>query len=182
VQVIHDLPEVRGLSPREAEQAVSAVQFFQEIGGIAGRLLLAVIIARIVSQRRLLRALFGGCLVAFSWLFFFGATRHLIDVEIGIAAAALLFNSLHSYWGNLLPKAFPTHLRGTGESFAMNVGGRAIGVSAALFTTQLANVMPAASAGARLAYSAGILAVLACAAGLLGSSWLREPARGALPD
>jgi MFS family permease len=182
VQVIHDLPEVRGLSPREAEQAVSAVQFFQEIGGIAGRLLLAVIIARIVSQRRLLRTLFGGCLIAFSWLFFFGATRHLIDVEIGIAVAALLFNSLHSYWSNLLPKAFPTHLRGTGESFAMNVGGRAIGVSAALFTTQLANIMPAASAGARLAYSAGILAVLACTAGLLGSSWLQEPARGALPD
>lgn len=182
VQVIHDLPEVRGLTPRQAEQAVSAVQFFQEIGGIAGRLLLAVVITRIVSQRRLLKTLFGACLVAFSWLYFLGSTGHLLQVEIGIVVASLLFNGLHSFWGNFLPKVLPTHLRGTGESFAMNVGGRTIGVTAALMTTQLANVMPAQSAGARLAYAAGLVAALACGAGLLGSSWLQEPASGPLPD
>ena len=37
-----------------------------------------------------------------------------------------------SFWGNYLPRVYPTHLRGTGESFAANVGGRMIGTSAAL--------------------------------------------------
>ena len=41
-----------------------------------------------------------------------------------------------------MPRVYPTHLRGTGGSFAMNLGGRTIGASAALATTQLANVMP----------------------------------------
>jgi MFS family permease len=182
VQVIHDLPEVRILTSPQVEKTVSVVQFFQEIGGIAGRLMLAIVITRIVSQRRLLRTLFGACLVGFSWLYFFGATGHLMQVEIGIFAASLLFNALHSFWGNFLPRVLPTHLRGTGESFAMNVGGRTIGVTAALVTTQLANIVPAQSAGARLAYAAGLVAALACGAGLLGSSWLQEPAAGPLPD
>jgi hypothetical protein len=64
----------------------------------------------------------------------------------------------------------------------MNVGGRAIGVSAALLTTQLAGFIPASNAGARLAYSAGIVAVLACGVGLFGSSWLPRPESDQLPD
>lgn len=182
VQVIHDLPEVRNLAPRQAEQVVATVQFFQEIGGIAGRLLLAIIITRIVSQRRLLRSLFGACLLACSWLYFFGATKDLLHVEAGIFVVSLLFNGLHSFWGNFLPRVLPTHLRGTGESFAMNVGGRTIGVTAALITTQLANILPADSVGARLAYAAGTLAALACVAGFAGTAWLQEPDSGALPD
>jgi hypothetical protein len=182
VQVIHDLPQVRSLTPRQAEQAVTTVQFFQEIGGITGRLLLAIVITRIASQRRLLKSLFGGCLVAFSWLYFFGATTDLLHVEAGIVVVSLLFNGLHSFWGNFLPRVLPTHLRGTGESFAMNVGGRTIGVTAALITTQLANILPADNAGARLAYAAGLVAAVACVAGWVGSYWLPEPETGALPD
>ena len=48
----------------------------------------------------------------------------------------------HSFWGNYLPRLFPVHLRGTGESFAVGVGGRVIAPFAALATTQLANLMP----------------------------------------
>ncbi len=32
-----------------------------------------------------------------------------------------------SFWGNYLPRVYPLHLRGTGESFAANVGGRILG-------------------------------------------------------
>ena len=32
-----------------------------------------------------------------------------------------------SFWGNHIPRVFPLHLRGTGESFAANIGGRVIG-------------------------------------------------------
>jgi MFS family permease len=182
VQMIHELPDVRNLVSLQVEQAVSAVQLFQELGGIAGRLLLALVITRVVSQHRLLRTFFGACMVAFSWLYFFGATRDLIEVKLGIFIASLLFNGLHSFWGNFLPRVYPTHLRGTGESFAMNIGGRTIGVSAALVTTQLANLIPASNAGMRLAFSAGTVAVLACTAGLYGSYWLPTPESDQLPD
>jgi hypothetical protein len=77
---------------------------------------------------------------------------------------------------------YPTHLRGTGESFALNIGGRLLGASAALVTTQLANVMPGGGTAARLAYSAGTVAVLAYSMSLVGSFWLREPEHAELPD
>jgi hypothetical protein len=51
-----------------------------------------------------------------------------------------------------------------------------------LLTTQLANIMPGASATARLAYSAGTLAVLAYSGSLIGSFWLGEPKGDRLPD
>jgi hypothetical protein len=77
---------------------------------------------------------------------------------------------------------YPTHLRGTGESFAINIGGRVIGASGVILTTQLTNVIPGASAAARLAYSAGTLAILAYSFSLIGSFWLREPERAQLPE
>jgi hypothetical protein len=83
---------------------------------------------------------------------------------------------------NYLPRMYPTHLRGTGESFSINVGARVIGGSGVLLTTQLANIMPGASGAARLAYSVGTLAVLAYTGSLIGSFWLREPEGDQLPD
>jgi len=73
-------------------------------------------------------------------------------------------------------------MRGTGESFALNIGARVIGASAAVLTTQLANVIPGAGAAARLAYSAGTVAVLAYLLSLIGSFWLREPEGARLPE
>lgn len=182
VRMVPGLPDVRSLAPRQVEQTASAVQLFQELGGLAGRLIFAILITRIATQRRLMRTFMGAALVVFSWLYFFGATHSLPLVKFGIFFATLLFNGLHSSLGNYLPRVYPTHLRGTGESFAMNVGGRAFGVSAALFTTQLANVIPGPGAAARLAYSAGLVTVLACVIGLVGSFWLPEPVGDQLPD
>jgi hypothetical protein len=42
-----------------------------------------------------------------------------------------------SFWGNYIPLVFPVHLRGTGESFAANIGGRVIGTAAAFITITL---------------------------------------------
>jgi hypothetical protein len=47
----------------------------------------------------------------------------------------LLTVAQFSYFGEYLPKVFPMHLRGTGGSFATNVGGRMIGTSMAFLTT-----------------------------------------------
>jgi hypothetical protein len=87
-----------------------------------------------------------------------------------------------SFWGNYLPRVYPTYLRGTGESFAANVGGRMFGTSAALVTTQLANVMPEPSAPMRLAYASAIVGTAAYVIGLVASKWLPEPGRQELPD
>jgi hypothetical protein len=180
--MIPGLAEVGKLAPRQIEQAASGVQLFQELGGLTGRILFALLVVRIVSQRRRLRLFLGPAVFVFSWLYFFAATRSLAFVHVGIFIATMLFNGLHSFWGNYLPRIYPTRLRGTGESFAANIGGRVIGVSAALITTTLSNVMPGGGPGARLAYSAGAVSLFVLLAGLVGSFSLREPEGSQLPD
>jgi hypothetical protein len=77
---------------------------------------------------------------------------------------------------------YPTHLRGTGESFAANVGGRMIGTSAALVTTQLVPFMPGLTAPTRLAYACALVGTAVYAIGFIASFWLPEPGRGELPE
>jgi hypothetical protein len=173
---------VAKLAPRQIEQAASGVHLFQELGGFTGRLLFALLVVRIVSQRRRLRLVLGPAVFVFSWLYFFAATRSLAFVHVGIFLATMFFNGLHSFWGNYLPRVYPTRLRGTGESFAANIGGRVFGVSAVLVTTILSNVMPGGGPDARLACSAGAVSLFGLAVALVGSFWLREPEGVQLPD
>jgi MFS family permease len=182
VRMVPGLPEVRNLAPRQIEQIASRVQMFQELGGLTGRLVFALLVVHIITQRRRMRVFLGPALIIFPCLYFFAATHSLVLVEIAIFAATLLFNGLHSFWGNYLPRVYPTHLRATGESFAANFGGRVIGVSAALFTTTLSNFMPGEGPAARLAYSAGTVALFFLVVGLIGSFWLGEPETEQLPD
>ena len=181
-RIVPGLPEVRNLASRLVEQTVSGVQLFQELGTIAGRLLFAFLVVRIATQRRLLRIFLVPGLIVFSCVYFFAATHSLVLVKYGIFFAGLLVNGPFSLWGNYLPRMYPTYLRGTGESFAINIGARVIGASGVLLTTQLANIMPGASVTARLAYSAGMVAVLAYTGSLIGSFWLREPVGAQLPN
>ncbi len=149
---------------------------------MAGRILFAVFVVQIVSQRRRALLFFIPSLIVFPFLFFLAATRTLALLHLGIFLATLLFNGLHSFWGNYLPRVYPTRLRGAGESFAANIGGRAFGVSAALMTTTLSNVMPGASYAAQLAHSAGTVAILFLVLGSIGTYWLPEPAGDRLPE
>jgi MFS family permease len=181
-RMVPGLPELRNLAPRLVEQTVSRVQLFQELGTIAGRLVFAFLVVRIATQRRLLRIFLVPGLIVFSWVYFFAATHSLVLLMYGIFLAGLLLNGPFSLWGNYLPRVYPTYLRGTGESFAINFGARVIGASSVLLSTQLANIMPGPGATARLAYSAGSVAVLAYTLSWIGSFWLREPEGGQLPD
>ncbi len=181
-RMVPGLPAVRNMLPRQIEQTVSSVQVFQELGTIAGRLVFALLVVRIATQRSLLRIFLVPGLAVFAWVYFFAATHSLALLKLGIFLAGLFLNGAFSLWGNYLPRIYPTHLRGTGESFALNIGGRLLGASSALVTTQLANVLPAGGAAARLAYSAGTVAVVAYSMSLIGSFWLREPEHSELPD
>jgi MFS family permease len=181
-RMVPGLPAVRSLAPRSIEQAVGSVQFVGELGTLAGRLLFAVLIVRIASQKRFLRIFLVPGLVVFSWVYLYAATHSLALLKCGIFLAALLMNAPMSLLWNYLPRIYPTHLRGTGESFAFNVGGRMLGTSAAILTTQLANVIPGAGPATRLANSAGAVAILVYSVSLIASCWLREPEGGQLPD
>jgi hypothetical protein len=74
------------------------------------------------------------------------------------------------------------HLRGTGESFAANVGGRMIGTSAALLTTSIVASMPGATPVTRLAYAAALVGTTVFVIGFIASFWLPEPGKEDLPE
>ncbi len=181
-RIVPDLPQVIHLPKPAQEQAVSSVQFFQEMGGLVGRFILAFLAVRIVSRRKLLRVFQVPGLVLVPLVFLFPALRDLQMLKWGIFLAGLVTIAQFSFWGNYLPLVYPMHLRGTGESFAANIGGRMIGTFAALVTTQLANVMPGAGASTKLAYSAAAVGFLVYAVGLTASFWLPEPRQDRLME
>jgi MFS family permease len=174
-RIVPGLPEVVHLARSAQEQIVGKVQFLQEMGGLAGRFVLAFLAVRIVSRRRLLRVFQVPGLFLVPLVFLYPAVHSLAMVKVGIFLAGLLTVAQFSFWGNYLPRVYPTHLRGTGESFAANIGGRMIGTSAALLTTQLANVMVGSTASTKLAYSASAVALLVYGVGFLSSFWMPEP-------
>jgi MFS family permease len=180
------LPQVKEMTAgkpvpeqKRIEQTVaSKVNAYQEVGGLIGRFLLAFAAVRIVSRRGLLRMFQIPGLILIPLVFFFPARGDLELLKWGIFACGLLTVAQFSFWGNYLPRVYPLHLRGTGESFAANIGGRMIGTSAALLTTTLVAYMPEKS-----------IALAACLVGggvyLLGtilSFWLPEPAAEELPE
>lgn len=175
------LPEVRALEASLVEFTVTTVQMFHETGGLVGRLLLAALAVRLIGQRRLLRLFQVPGLMAVPLAFLVAAVSDLNALRVAIFTVGLCTVAQFSFWGNYLPRVFPTHLRGTGESFAANIGGRMIGTSAALATTSLANVIGGATPSVRLAYAAGIVATSAYVIGVIASTWLPEPAGEDLP-
>ncbi len=181
-RIVPGLPEVISLPPIQQQETVSDVQFWQETGGLLGRVLLAYLAVRIVGRRRLLRLFQVPGLFLLPLVFLFPANNNLELLKWGILLCGLVTVAQFSFWGNYLPRVYPTHLRGTGESFAANVGGRMIGTSAALLTTQLTNVMPGASSSMQTAYAAAAVALLVYATGFVASFWLPEPETDKLPD
>ncbi|HTE45023.1 MAG TPA: hypothetical protein VK636_07250, partial [Gemmatimonadaceae bacterium] len=181
-RVVPGLAWVHSLGPREVEQAVSRLFFVQELGSVAGRVAFALLVVRIMRRQRLLRFFLVPAAILIPWLFLSATSSGMLSFGVGVFCAQALFNGIHSFWGNYLPRVFPTRLRGTGESFAMNVGGRMIGVWAALATTQFATTMPGALPATRLANAAGITMVAVLGVFLIASFWLPEPKSELLPQ
>ena len=173
-RIVPGLAAFREWRPQQIQQAVSIVYLVQELGSVTGRIVFALLVTRILTRQRLLRSFIAPALVIFPILYFFTASSGLAFFLGAIFCAQALFNGLHSFWGNYLPRAYPTYLRGTGESFAMNIGGRVVGVSSALLTTQLANVVPGGGASSRLAYASGMTALIALSILAVASYWLPE--------
>src|SRR5688500_867652 len=181
-RIVPGLPEVQALPRTAQEQVISGVQSFQEFGGLTGRILLAMLAAVIVGRRRLLHLFQLPGLVIVPIVFLLTPTIGLEMAQWGIFLVGLATIAQMSFWGNYLPRVYPTHLRGTGESFAANVGGRMIGTCAALVTTSLVTSMPGGSVPMRLAYAAATVGTSAYIIGVVASRWLPEPKTEGLPD
>jgi hypothetical protein len=181
-RIVPGLAEVRTLPRVAQEQIIGGVQSLQEMGGLVGRILLAFLAVRIVSRRQLLYLFQIPGLVLLPLVFLFPATNDLGLLRWGVFIVGLATIAQFSFWGNYLPRVYPTHLRGTGESFAANVGGRMLGTSAALVTTQLVSVMPGSSLPMKLTYASAIVGTAAYVIAVIASRWLPEPGREALPD
>src|SRR5262249_24686643 len=97
------------------------MQFWQEMGGLIGRILLAVLLVVIVNRRILLRVFQVPGLIAFPLTYYFLFREQPDLFAFGVFVCGLATVAQFSYLGEYLPKAFPLHLRGTGGSFATNV-------------------------------------------------------------
>ena len=181
-RIVPGLPEVRTLARPAIEEAVASVQYFQEIGGLVGRILLAFLAVRILSRRRLLHVFQIPGMILLPAVFLMAPTGSVEMMKWGILAVGLLTIAQMSFWGNYLPRVYPVHLRGTGESFAANVGGRMIGTSAALLTTTLVGSMPGATPIVKLANAAALVGTAVYVLAFIASWWLPEPKAEDLPE
>jgi hypothetical protein len=235
---------------KAVDEMSSKVQFRQEMGGLAGRILLACLLATMISHVRwTFRSIFRFGLVA--WLVFLGIyilarpsasndfsfvtflfaglTLVLVEALVFVWAALvwiitkmvpntargllkvfqvpaliilpvtyfMLFEkggeaflwgyflcglvtvAQFSYFGEYLPKIFPLHLRGTGGSFATNVGGRMIGTCMATVNTSwLAPLLAGGIQNVRplhVAMAAGYIATSMAVIALIVGFLLPEP-------
>ena len=168
-------PAQRGKAQAEVQKTVSSVQGTQELGGLVGRIALAALALVIVSRRALLRVFLIPGLFIVPFIFYYPATFDLHWFQIGMFFAGFCTVAQLSFWGNYLPRVYPVHLRGTGEGFAANVGGRMLGTSAAYVTTHLAVAMPGGTGSIRLAYAASAVALAIYLFGNVLTFFLPEP-------
>jgi MFS family permease len=181
-RIVPGLEGVQEMARTAQEQTISGVQSFQEFGGLAGRISLAILAAIIIARRKLLWVFQVPGLLLLPIVYLLVPTVGLPLAQWGIFTIGFLTIAQMSFWGNYLPRVYPTHLRGTGESFAANVGGRMIGTMAALVTVQLVSSMPGSSVPIRLAYAAAVVGTGAYLIGFVASFWLPEPQKADLPD
>jgi MFS family permease len=150
------------------------IQRWQELGGLMGRILLAILLM-FVPSRTLLRIFVIPGIALFPLTYY-----NLVSADYTLFAIAIFFCGLvtvaqFSYLSELLPKVFPMHLRGTGGSFATNVGGRMIGTMAATFNTELLSQFFTGPNPMKVAMAAAIIGGAVYFIALVCSFFMPEP-------
>jgi hypothetical protein len=177
----NNLKRIGKINKDEIQPRREQVQLMQELGGLLGRILLAVGLL-LIASKRLLLWLFqvpGLLIIPVVWFWVFENEPQYFTVGIFLAGACIV--AQFSYFGEYLPKVFPVHLRGTGGAFATNVGGRMIGTSAAFLTTGVIAPLVTGWTGGgpvtpeKVAYAAGVTGLLVFGMGFLVSFFLPEP-------
>ncbi len=158
----------------------NAVQLRQELGGLAGRIALALLVVAAVSRGTLLRLFQVPGVIVLPVTYYFLFQNHPEWFGWGVAVAGFLTVAQFSYFGEYLPKVFPLHLRGTGGSFATNVGGRMFGTSAAYLTANILAPMFTGTTFEQVAKAAAITGGAAMLLGVCLSFLLPEPKGGGM--
>ncbi len=179
-EAIADLP-VPQQKQHEAETS-ALVGEIQELGGLTGRILLAFLAIRIVSRRSLLRVFQVPGLIIVPLVFALAPMQGLTALKVGAFLAGLFTVGQFSFLGNYLPRVYPMHLRGTGEGFAANVGGRMIGTSFAAVTLMLSEFTPGDSPPLQIANAAAIVGFSVFFVGTITCFFLPEPSGEELPE
>lgn len=174
----------------------------QEVGGLVGRFVMALVLSMTIAWGWKLRMFQIPGVIITPLLFFFFVraenrtffeiplesvflgTIPVTTMSIGMFVVGFFTVAQLSFWGNYLPHGYPVHLRGTGESFAANIGGRMIGTMAAALTGFVATLMPFAKTEDALKFStaAAIVGGTIALLGVINSFWLPEPKTDHLPD
>jgi MFS family permease len=151
------------------------IQRWQEIGGLVGRILLAVLLLFLPS-RTLIRLFLIPGVILFPLTYF-----RLVHEDYHVFATAIFFCGLltvaqFSFLSEFLPRVFPMHLRGTGGSFATNFGGRMIGTMAAFLNTDiLAERFSGTPPPLQVASAAGVIGGSVYLIALLATFFLPSP-------
>lgn len=192
----------KAIGAKTTQEIVANYTKAQEMGGLIGRFALAILVVHVASRRRLLRLFLVPGLVVVPLVFWglmrgheivFFSTRlnvpgfHTFSITLlglGIMLAGFFTVAQFSFWGNYLPYVYPVHLRGTGESFAANIGGRMFGTPFAYVTQRLALLpwIAGAAPSAKTAAVAAGIAFLLYLANLILSCYLPEPQTSSLAD
>jgi MFS family permease len=184
-QMIRGVPdvqnEIRDVTPAHAGQITQSISakmtLVSETGGLLGRTLLALLVVRILSRQRLLRLFQLPSFIMLPIVFAITTTMSLSWLYIGNFILGVLVIGQFSFWGNYLPRIYPVHLRGTGESFAINTGGRLVGTCFAWLTATLAITTDPAFAPRKVALVASGVGFGVLLAGYLLSFFLPEPGK-----
>ncbi len=135
--------QIKAIGSTANDRAAAEVSSWQETGGLVGRVIFALLAVLAISRRNLFRIFSWPALLFVPLLFWWISqnleTNSLSMLKLGIFVAGLLTVAQFSFWGNYIPLVFPFHLRGTGESFAANIGGRILGTFAAFITLTLSD-------------------------------------------
>ena len=179
---------------RYSQKIASEYTKMQEIGGLLGRVLMAIVLTTAIAWGWKLRMFQLPGLIITPLVFWFFlrvpnttffeipldaiylGTIPVTTMSLGMFLVGLFTVGQLSFWGNYLPHVYPVHLRGTGESFAANIGGRLIGTSAAALAAYIATLMPYKLAPMQFSVAAAIVGTTIYVIGIAASFWLPEPA------
>ncbi len=170
-----EVKQLKGTIQKEG----TVVQGYQEVGGLLGRIALALLLFVGIARTTMLRLFQIPAIIFIPLTYFMLLQQSDSAFKWGYGVCGFLTVALFSYFGEYLPKVFPLHLRGTGGSFATNVGGRMIGTSAALLTTNIVAPMlakdPARVLPMDVARAAGWVGVSIAVIALIVGFLLPEP-------
>lgn len=166
--------ETQARLPQAMRERTGDIQRWQEIGGLIGRILLAILLI-FVPSRTLIRIFLIPGVVLFPLTY-----MRLVNGDYELFRWAIFFCGLltvaqFSFLSEFLPRVYPMHLRGTGGSFATNMGGRMIGTMAATLNTEVLSKSFNGSPAIKVAAAAAVIGGGAYLIALIATFLLPHP-------